>query len=85
MEGHVGDFIQALGGHLTNMHIHDNLGDDDNHLMVGEGSIDWPDVTGRLKALGYNGPFISECRHRDPEECFARLERYFYNASPVNS
>lgn len=43
---------------IINLHLHDNLGDVDRHLVLGEGSIDIPGV---LRALaGYKGLYVIE-------------------------
>lgn len=83
--GGVLPYIEELGEHLFNVHIHDNHGNDDSHLMVGEGSIDWDAAVRAFLAAGFNGPFISECRNADPAQAAATMERLFYNASPVKS
>lgn len=50
--------ILKLKENFANVHIHDNLGDRDYHLVVGEGNID---VLGFLEQLkGYKGDYIIE-------------------------
>lgn len=36
------DWLTALGPRLFHLHLHDNLGDRDAHLPIGEGNIDFP-------------------------------------------
>ena len=43
---------------FANIHIHDNMGKEDEHLPVGEGSIDWEKVLPALE--GYGGNFVLE-------------------------
>jgi len=40
-EGSLDDWFAALGKHLVHLHLHDNWGKRDEHLPVGEGSIDF--------------------------------------------
>ena len=35
------EFIDLLGDRIIHVHLHDNDGKNDNHLPLGEGSIDW--------------------------------------------
>ncbi|BCR02960.1 AP endonuclease [Desulfuromonas versatilis] len=44
-------WLAILGPHLVHLHLHDNLGDRDAHLPVGEGSIDFPLLFRLLKQL----------------------------------
>jgi sugar phosphate isomerase/epimerase len=37
------DFLPIIGSRLVEVHLHDNLGGRDEHLAIGEGSIDWDD------------------------------------------
>ncbi len=80
-----GAYLRALGAHLINVHLHDNAGNDDSHLMIGDGTIQWQDTANLFQTIGYTGPFISECRMRDPVDTALRMEEFFYNASPVKS
>lgn len=41
--------IEHFGSRLAGVHLHDNDGLTDQHLPVGEGSIDWPPVFAALK------------------------------------
>lgn len=46
-------------GKFANVHIHDNLGKDDPHLVIGKGNIDFENV---LKKMNYNGIVVIESR-----------------------
>ncbi|ADL07655.1 sugar phosphate isomerase/epimerase family protein [Thermosediminibacter oceani] len=49
-------------GHLLRaLHLHDNDGSEDQHLVPGEGNIDWEDLRLHLDAVGYSGPITLEC------------------------
>ncbi|MEI6796067.1 MAG: sugar phosphate isomerase/epimerase family protein [Methanomassiliicoccales archaeon] len=59
---------------FANVHIHDNDGRHDQHLPLGEGSIDFPPILQRLK--GYEGNFVIEARKVEGAEVSRlRLEK----------
>lgn len=35
------DFIRDMGPRIAHLHLHDNMGERDDHLVVGKGTIDW--------------------------------------------
>jgi len=45
---------------IDHIHIHDNFGDRDAHMTIGDGSIDFVDVISKLK--GYRGKYIIESK-----------------------
>jgi L-ribulose-5-phosphate 3-epimerase UlaE len=47
-----------LKDRYANLHVHDNLGKVDQHLVIGEGNIDFRALLNGLK--DYKGPFIIE-------------------------
>lgn len=64
--------ITKIGKRLRAMHINDNCGMDDDHIMPGTGTINWDDVIRALDDIGYEYSFTFEA-HRAvvgvPEEC----------------
>lgn len=46
------------------LHIHDNDGTYDEHLMPGDGNLDWQDLLHSLKAVGYKGDFVLEANEQ---------------------
>ena len=42
------------------VHLHDNLGEKDQHLIPFEGTIDWEWLTSKLKHSNYTGPITME-------------------------
>lgn len=45
---------------IANVHIHDNRGDFDAHLTLGEGTVPWQEAVRTLVAGGYRGTFVVE-------------------------
>jgi sugar phosphate isomerase/epimerase len=45
---------------LIHIHIHDNMGIRDNHLVPGEGKINFPPIIKAIKEIGYNNQVIVE-------------------------
>ncbi|MCB5280022.1 MAG: sugar phosphate isomerase/epimerase [Candidatus Cloacimonetes bacterium] len=56
----INEFIDRFKDRLANVHIHDNMGDRDAHLGLGEGNIDFEAVLSKLK--GYTGNYIIESK-----------------------
>ena len=54
------NYIERYRGQLVHLHLHDNFGDDDAHLPLREGSIDWQNLADTLKAIDYRGPAVLE-------------------------
>ncbi len=52
--------IDTFGDRIQNIHIHDNHGQRDEHLTIGDGEIDFGHVIGRLS--GYRGNWIIESK-----------------------
>jgi sugar phosphate isomerase/epimerase len=42
------------------MHLHDNFGEFDNHLPLGDGNINFPRIFRALKKINYTGRIILE-------------------------
>lgn len=60
--GRLKDFVK-LKKNIVNLHVHDNRGETDEHLPIGDGTVDFPWL---LKALsGYKGRYVIESRGLD--------------------
>jgi len=63
---HVGESapsaIMAASNRLLNVHCSDNEGDEDDHLIPGEGTLDWHRVIKALRSAAYEGPLTMEIR-----------------------
>lgn len=60
LSGDLGSVIHKLSWHLKMVHINDNRGDWDAHLIPGEGSIDWQWLIAELRHRNFQGPLIIE-------------------------
>ena len=73
-----GDPVEALrtvGDHLITLHLHDNHGERDEHLLPGRGTVDWNGVVGALKEIEYPGVFMYELsRPEDLKEIRSNAE-----------
>lgn len=58
--GDIDSFVDSLGSRFINVHVHDNRGKTDEHLTIGEGTVDFEAV---LKKMGaYRGNYVIESR-----------------------
>lgn len=61
--GVVGSFLPYLH-RINHVHVHDNHGKQDEHLALGDGTVDWESV-GRAIAADYSGIVVVEGRNLD--------------------
>ena len=61
-----------IKGKILAVHLHDNDGTDDQHLLPEDGNIDWAELGKKLDEAGYNGPVTLE-------SCY----RYFYKKDNI--
>ena len=52
--------LRAVSEHLISLHLHDNHGERDEHLLPGRGDIAWKEVYRALGEIGYGGVFMYE-------------------------
>lgn len=57
-----GDSLRLLGHRLTVLHVNDNHGKEDEHLLPFFGNIKWRDAMRGLRESGFDGCFNLECR-----------------------
>jgi sugar phosphate isomerase/epimerase len=60
--------IRTLGGRIVQVHAHDNHGVKDEHLVPGDGGIDWPATASALNALPAPPAVVLELSSRLPDE-----------------
>ena len=73
--GDLSNVIHKLSGHLKMVHINDNHGDWDAHLIPGEGSIDWPWGISELQNCHFRGGLIIEMSAHKNEKVAQTLTR----------
>lgn len=70
--GVVDEFLEKCKDQILHVHIHDNHGQWDEHLPLGQGNVQWKKVMESLK--GYNGRFVTEMASlEEGKECVAYL------------
>lgn len=53
-------YLERYRAQLVHLHLHDNHGETDDHLLPGKGTIDWPDLFRTLDEIVYSGPMVLE-------------------------
>ena len=56
---------QMIFDSIKHIHIHDNFGDEDAHLALGEGSIELKYIVNSLEEKNYDGIYIIEVNDYD--------------------
>jgi sugar phosphate isomerase/epimerase len=75
-------FIRRAAPHLKALHIADNDGSSDQHLLpYGHGTIRWEDVVSALKDVGYSGLFNLEVSGERRCPIRARLAKLDYTSA----
>ncbi len=78
------DLLSMFGSKLMALHLHDNDGSDDQHLLPFDGTCQWSNVMKQINDAGYKGPVALEVNNRGyehltPEEllriCFKRAKQ----------
>jgi sugar phosphate isomerase/epimerase len=67
------DFIERFPGRIDHIHANDNLGRDDDHLPIGTGTVDFPEIVKALRAIGYDQTITLEVFSRDRD--YLRISR----------
>ena len=62
------DFISEVGNKIITLHVSDYDFLDEQHWLPGKGKIDWKELIGLLKDIGYSGPFMNEVEGRTKNE-----------------
>jgi sugar phosphate isomerase/epimerase len=60
------DLLALFGDKLVALHLHDNDGSGDQHLIPFEGKIDWMEQMAKIAATGYAGATTLECTAGGP-------------------
>lgn len=54
------EFVRKYGKRIKVLHLHDNNGFSDQHLVPGQGTIKWKELFGVLEEIGYDGYYNFE-------------------------
>ncbi len=65
-------YVAALGSRLVHVHLHDNHGQRDEHLGLGQGEVPWLAFLALLEEVGYTGRVVLELPR--PEDVRAAVE-----------
>lgn len=60
LENQVIRFLKSLPDKIVLMHLSDNMGENDQHLGIGNGKIDWQQFAGTLEEIAYDKKIIIE-------------------------
>lgn len=75
MGGDIVADVHVAGEQLRHLHLHDNHGERDEHLPVGEGDIDFSAFGRALCDVEYNGLYMMELSHCTPDNLTRAKER----------
>ncbi len=65
--GYGPDVLKKCAVAPLSLHIQDNNGGGDEHLIPGDGTIDWPQTLAVLREIGYLGDCVMEAHHQSLE------------------
>lgn len=75
LAGDLVDAIETASGALLTMHLHDNKGDADSHLVPFEGRIGWEQALFACQKIGYDGVWMMELANTStPEDVLRRAQ-----------
>jgi sugar phosphate isomerase/epimerase len=64
IDGGVSSALEEMQGRIVSTHLHDNHGEKDEHLLPGDGTIDWDAALATLKANPEPLPFVLELKEQ---------------------
>jgi len=70
------DFIEKFHDRIGHIHANDNLGKEDNHLPVGTGTVNFPEIIRALKRAGYDETVTFEIFTRDRDYLKISRDKY---------
>ena len=72
------ELMEQYGRRMTAVHISDNRGEHDDHMLPFEGTIDWETFARHFAHTGYAGTFLLEVEMR--ESAFKNPEEFLHEA-----
>ena len=70
-------YVLAFKDKIAHLHLHDNCGSKDQHLKLGEGTIDFKQYFNTLKSINYDGLYGSEVLFKDYEELLYTAQKIY--------
>ena len=67
------DLIKRFPDRISHIHASDNLGKEDNHLPVGAGTVNFPEIVKAIKEIGYDDTITLEVFSKDRD--YLRISR----------
>jgi sugar phosphate isomerase/epimerase len=67
LEAQIEPFLTQLPEKIFEMHLSDNMGEQDQHLGIGDGKINWQTLMQNLKRINYKGIIMVESIYNVPE------------------
>jgi sugar phosphate isomerase/epimerase len=78
------EWIDTLGAGLAHCHLHDNSGTHDEHLPVGEGRENWPELIGALRRSSPQAIVVAESSRLERNKTSLRRLRGFLSAHGID-
>jgi sugar phosphate isomerase/epimerase len=78
-QGGISAFLERFGPRIAHVHLSDNYGEDDDHLVPGEGYIsmeDWRNLFKTLHDENFAGNVVFEINTRDPKRDAKRAREF---------
>jgi sugar phosphate isomerase/epimerase len=69
-------FLKTFGRKIVHMHLSDNVGDNDRHLGIGFGNVDWDDFAKWTKEISFDRVMVVESVE-NVEKCLSKLTSLF--------
>jgi len=63
----VANYLERYAAQLVHLHLHDNRGEEDEHLTPGNGTVDWTRVAAALDRIGFVGTAVLESHQQGVE------------------
>ncbi|HEX9261140.1 MAG TPA: sugar phosphate isomerase/epimerase [Candidatus Bathyarchaeia archaeon] len=67
LEAQIEPFLAQLSDKIFELHLSDNMGEQDQHLGIGYGKIDWQNIVQRLRNISFTGTIMIESVYNVPE------------------
>lgn len=74
--GNLKEYIEKLKSHIAHVHIHDNKGSYDEHLVAGKGTVDWG-YLGSTLSFGKITGVVESTSFADATACLDRANHLF--------